>query len=99
MYRKPCSCYIYSRYDLMQFDIKLGSHSKLGPISIPDVSNYNLNIYGYNNDRTLAILWLLDSGDGENDCNNHQIINNNNNFKKREFGNQYKCNTYITKNK
>ncbi|KAN0045324.1 hypothetical protein ACTA71_005701 [Dictyostelium dimigraforme] len=84
-----------SRYDLMQFDIKLGSHSKLGPISIPGVSNYNLNIYGHNNDRTLAILWLFDSGDGENDCNNHQIINNN--FKKRGFGNQYKCNTYITK--
>ncbi|KAM9952789.1 hypothetical protein ACTFIR_007845 [Dictyostelium discoideum] len=77
-----------TRYDLISLDIKLGSLSKLGPISIPGVSNYNLNIYGNEDDRILSTLWLFDSGDGENDCKNQR---------NREFGNGYQCNTFITK--
>ncbi|KAK5583076.1 hypothetical protein RB653_004666 [Dictyostelium firmibasis] len=99
-----------TRFDLMSLDIKLGSHSKFGPIGIPGVSNYNLNIYEFINDNQ------------KNKNNNHNNKEEKENSgrplatlwlfdsgdgendctqydkSRREFGGDgYKCNTYITK--
>ncbi|KYQ89102.1 metallophosphoesterase domain-containing protein [Tieghemostelium lacteum] len=74
-----------SRDDLMAFDQSLGSLSQFGPLSIPGVSNYYINLQNSMHEM-IGRLWVFDSGDGSCPPGNDG----------RFTGSKYQCNTYIT---
>ncbi|EGG13517.1 metallophosphoesterase domain-containing protein [Cavenderia fasciculata] len=54
-----------TKFDLLEYDISLGSYSQFGPNNIPGVSNYYIPIYDKWTNDIEVVLWMFDSGDGE----------------------------------